>query len=92
MDSDLPMDILETNSSVTSEKSEDLLSHLVRTFVSKGVEETSVEEQAESDLCKVCGDVASKHTYFGGRSCQSCRQFFRRSVISFRRQVQNCIF
>ena len=92
MDSELLMDIRGTNSSVTSEKPVDLQSHLVQTVHSNGVETISVEKQAESDLCKVCGDMASKHTYYGGRSCQSCRQFFRRSVILLHRQVQNCIF
>ena len=79
LDFDMPMDILETNRSVT-------------TIHSSGAEANSVEEQTKLDLCNVCGDVASKHTYFGGRSCPSCRQFFRRSVILFRRQVHNCIF
>ena len=31
-------------------------------------------------LCLVCGEKAGRHTYYGGRSCQSCRAFFRRSV------------
>ena len=93
LDFDLPMDILETNRSVTSEKSECQLSHLVQTTIhSSGAEANSVEEQTKLDLCNVCGDVAGKHTYFGGKSCPSCRQFFRRSVILFRRQVHNCIF
>ena len=91
MDSELLMDIHGTNSSVTSEQPENVLSDLVQTVHSNDVETISVEKPAESDLCKVCGDMASKHTYYGGRSCQSCRQFFRRSVISFRRQAQNCI-
>ena len=87
------MDILETNFSVTLEKSEFQLRYLARAKIhSSGAETNSVEEQTKLDLCNVCGDVASKHTYFGGRSCPSCRQFFRRSVILFRRQVHNCIF
>ena len=31
--------------------------------------------------CNVCGDKASKYCHYGGRSCQSCRAFFRRSVL-----------
>ena len=49
-----------------------------------------VEEQRGSYLCKVCGDRASKHSYYGGTSCQSCRSFFRRSVCMFSRQVYEC--
>jgi hypothetical protein len=30
-------------------------------------------------LCGACGDVA-KSNHFGGRSCDSCKAFFRRSV------------
>ena len=40
-----------------------------------------VEEEWESSkLCGVCGDKASKFIHYGGRSCQSCRAFFRRTV------------
>ena len=46
---DLPMDILETNHSVTSENSEYQLSHLGRTTIhSNCVEANSVEVQAKS--------------------------------------------
>ena len=40
-------------------------------------------QEDDSDLsafCKVCGDKASTHVHYGGRSCASCRAFFRRSV------------
>ena len=37
------------------------------------------------DLCKVCGNKATRHVHYGGRSCQSCRAFFRRSVIKSKR-------
>ena len=85
----LPTNILEHNSSETSEKTEDQLSQLERkTLHSKeipSVKIKNVEEQAEPELCKVCGDKASKHSYYGGKSCPSCRQFFRRSVKAFSR-------
>eukprot|EP00095_Tigriopus_kingsejongensis_P006343 snap_masked-scaffold804_size94796-processed-gene-0.11 protein:Tk06343 transcript:snap_masked-scaffold804_size94796-processed-gene-0.11-mRNA-1 annotation:"estrogen-related receptor isoform x4" len=32
-------------------------------------------------LCPVCGNVAGKHSYYGGQVCSSCRAFFRRSVL-----------
>ena len=35
--------------------------------------------------CQVCGDAASKYIHYGGRSCQSCRAFFRRSVVKYAR-------
>ena len=35
--------------------------------------------------CKVCGNKATKHVHYGGRSCGSCRAFFRRSVIKYYR-------
>ena len=38
-----------------------------------------------SKKCKVCGDKESKHVHYGGRSCQSCRAFFRRYVKTFTR-------
>ena len=40
-----------------------------------------------SGLCLVCGEKAGKHTYYGGRSCQSCRAFFRRSVETITKLV-----
>ena len=36
------------------------------------------------DMCPICGDEASKYAHYGGRSCQSCRAFFRRSVKKHR--------
>ena len=33
-------------------------------------------------LCQVCGNVAGKHSYYGGQVCNSCRAFFRRCVVS----------
>ncbi len=30
--------------------------------------------------CQVCGELAGKHSAYGGRVCPSCRAFFRRSV------------
>ena len=38
------------------------------------------EEWKSSKRCGVCGDKASKFIHYGGRSCQSCRAFFRRTV------------
>ena len=34
-------------------------------------------------LCGVCGDKATKFNHYGGRGCQSCRDFFRRTVKKF---------
>ena len=38
------------------------------------------EEIESSENCRVCGDESSKFIHYGGRSCQSCRAFFRRTV------------
>lgn len=32
--------------------------------------------------CHVCGELAGRHSYYGGECCPSCRAFFRRSVQS----------
>ena len=83
-------------SSNTSENTKDPLSQLARTTVhcerTLGVEARNAEEQAKSEFCGVCGDTAGTHFYYGGKSCKSCRQFFRRSVHAFRRPVHNYIF
>ena len=39
------------------------------------------------DICPVCGDNATKYVHYNGRSCQSCRAFFRRSSNKFSRSV-----
>ena len=39
------------------------------------------------DCCKVCGEQAGQHVYYGAKSCQSCRAFFRRSVEAFTRSA-----
>lgn len=31
-------------------------------------------------ICQICGNDAGRHIHYGGRSCASCRAFFRRSV------------
>ena len=38
------------------------------------------EKTVSSEICRICGDEASKFIHYGGRSCQSCRAFFRRTV------------
>ena len=38
-------------------------------------------ENIEVKLCPICGDTASSHMHYGGRSCTSCRAFFRRTVV-----------
>lgn len=42
---------------------------------------------SESNICQVCGEMAGRHNYYGGRSCQSCRAFFRRTVEIFAKYV-----
>ena len=46
---------------------------------SNGVEVETITELNNSS-CKVCGDLASDHSHYGGTSCYSCRIFFKRSV------------
>jgi hypothetical protein len=39
-------------------------------------------------LCKVCGDKESVHVHYGGKSCKSCRQFFRRTIEKSARYLE----
>ena len=50
------------------------------------MENISGNSDQEVHICKVCGDKANHHVYYGGKSCMNCRQFFRRSVVKFSRQ------
>ena len=43
-------------------------------------------------VCKVCGEAAGKHSYYGGQVCLSCRAFFRRSVYSGQINANICIY
>jgi len=42
------------------------------------------------DFCPICGAPAGKHRYYGGRSCEPCRAFFRRSVQSRYFEIFHC--
>jgi len=48
-------------------------------------------ECEEDRLCKVCGEKAGKHSYYGGQACPSCRAFFRRSVQSGYNATYYCV-
>ena len=39
----------------------------------------------EAEKCKVCDEKATSHRNYGGVSCTSCREFFRRSTIKINR-------
>ena len=41
--------------------------------------------------CRVCGERAGKHSYYGGQVCPSCRAFFRRSVQSGYNATYYCV-
>ena len=41
--------------------------------------------------CKVCGEMAGRHSYYGGEVCPSCRAFFRRSVQSGYNATYYCV-
>ena len=45
------------------------------------------EEIKPTESCVVCGDETSKFNHYGGRSCLSCRAFFRRTVGKLNRYV-----
>jgi len=49
------------------------------------------QERHEERMCKVCGERAGKHSYYGGQACPSCRAFFRRSVQSGYNVTYYCV-
>merc|ERR1712242_159161 len=66
----------------------------------EGMENVINEAMDSSNLCKecpVCGGPAPDHLHFGGKSCYSCRAFFRRfslcplSSFRCRSGLNNCI-
>jgi len=48
-------------------------------------------DSEQDRLCKVCGEKAGKHSYYGGQACPSCRAFFRRSVQSGYNATYFCV-
>merc|ERR1719192_696921 len=48
-------------------------------------------ETGEGRPCRVCGERAGKHSYYGGQVCPSCRAFFRRSVQSGYNATYFCV-
>lgn len=50
-----------------------------------------MREVGEARPCKVCGEKAGKHSYYGGQVCPSCRAFFRRSVQSGYNSTYFCV-
>eukprot|EP00095_Tigriopus_kingsejongensis_P006368 maker-scaffold42_size484952-snap-gene-3.25 protein:Tk06368 transcript:maker-scaffold42_size484952-snap-gene-3.25-mRNA-1 annotation:"retinoid x" len=40
--------------------------------------------------CPICSNSAGKHTYYGARTCLSCRGFFRRSVQNQHHPIFKC--
>merc|ERR1719210_1387325 len=48
-------------------------------------------ETGEVRPCRVCGERAGKHSYYGGQVCPSCRAFFRRSVQSGYNATYYCV-
>ena len=55
---------------------------LTKSRNNQGSNDDEVENTTELNYssCKVCGDLASDHSHYGGKSCYSCRIFFKRSV------------
>ena len=49
----------------------------------KGSRKRKLDKEDLESLCSVCGDKATKFNHYGGRGCQSCRAFFRRTVEKF---------
>ena len=45
----------------------------------------------KTKMCKVCEENSAIHLHYGGRSCLSCKAFFRRAVTSSKRK-QVCKF
>ena len=68
---------------------ESIPTSVVRSAPSKKVRRRG--EAAQIRPCRVCGERAGKHSYYGGEVCPSCRAFFRRSVQSGYNATYCCV-
>ncbi|XP_023334818.1 oxysterols receptor LXR-alpha [Eurytemora carolleeae] len=59
----------------------------------KGIKRRRKDENDDDIFraCKVCGEEAGRHSYYGGQVCASCRAFFRRSVNSGANKAYFCV-
>ena len=79
-----PQQVVVTSTPSTPSSSSSRIGPTRRAARSQSTSSTSSKEDpnAPPRLCHVCGEMAGKHSYYGGQVCPSCRAFFRRSVQS----------
>ena len=50
------------------------------------------EKQGDNSLveCPICGEITINHSHYGGVVCDSCKAFFRRTVVNPSKKSERC--
>ena len=71
----------KTTTTIDKNKYDRIQSHIQKFHEQRKFNEgVKLSSGLEYSCCRICGDAATKYSHYGGRSCFSCRIFFKRSV------------